>query len=89
MDRGGRHPDARRAVRKALGVRGERGIESVLARGTDDLNASMEDVGGREEGEARSSTSPMRAPPRSMVGSRRRCCPTSMARSSRPPRSTG
>ena len=53
MDRVGGQRGARRAVREALGVLGVRGIEGGLARGADGLDATEEDVGGREEREAR------------------------------------
>ena len=53
VDRGGWQRDAWRAVREALGGRGVREVERDLARGGDHLHAPEEDVGGREEREAR------------------------------------
>jgi hypothetical protein len=53
VDGAGRQRDERRAVGEALGVGGVGDVERSLACGGDDRDASEEDVGRREEREAR------------------------------------
>ena len=48
---GGRERDPRRAVRESLGVSLVGVVECGLSDGADVLDAAVEDVGGREEGE--------------------------------------